>query len=321
MTLSKYKSQLASFVVSKRNKFKQWYRDHIDESKGHKIFEESPPVLDDVQKKIVQDLSKFGIATVHVNDLFPDNKWWEYLSNDVKKFVQSEDVQEYINRFKNKETAGGFAPDHYAKKYLYRKYNVDRKNEQIKNSDTFLNFGIEERMLDIVAEYLGRYPKLRMIDLWYNIAVGEDAPTHSQNWHRDGEDTELVKVFLYFNDIDENAGPFTYVPDSHLKGQYGDLWPGDTVLKHMYGGVYPDTKELEEKFSKEEMKVCTGKAGTLIFCDTYGLHKGGHCKTKDRILGNWVYTTPSSFCENVTSYEKPTDMSKLSEKQKFALSF
>ena len=176
-------------------------------------------------------------------------------------------------------------------------------------------------MLDIVSAYLGRYPKLRMIDLWYNIAVGDEAPTHSQNWHRDGEDTELVKVFLYFNNIDLNAGPFTYVPDSHLKGKYGDLWPGETVLKHIYGGVYPDVKELEEKFKQDDRKVCTGSAGTLIFCDTYGLHRGGHCKTTDRILGNWVYTTPSSFCENVTPYERPEDISSLKEKQKFALSF
>lgn len=320
MALSKYKSQLASFVVSKRDKLKQWYRDHIDESKGHKLYEENPPVLDDVQKKVVDDLNQYGIAIVDINELFPDKIWWSKLSEDSAKFVGSGEIQEYIHRFKNKESIKGFATEHYAKKYLYRKYNIDRKNKEISCNDEFLKFGIEERMLNTIAGYLGRYPKLRMIDLWYNIAVGEESPTHSQNWHRDGEDTELVKVFLYFNDIDENAGPFTYVPNSHLKGKYGDLWPAETVLKHIYGGVYPDTKELEEKFNKEEMKVCTGKAGTLIFCDTYGLHKGGHCKTTDRILGNWVYTTPSSFCENVTPYQKPLDNS-LSEKQKFALSF
>ena len=321
MGIAKYKSQLASFVVSKHHKMKQWYRDHIDENKGHKLYEEIPPVLDNVQKKIVDDLNKFGIAIVPLNDLFPDGKWWEKLSEETRKFVESGEVSEYVKRFKNKESTEGFATDHYAKKYLYRKYNVDRKNEMIVFDDPYLQFGLDQKMLDTVAGYLGRYSKLRMIDLWYNIAVGEEAPTHSQNWHRDGEDTELVKVFLYFNDIDENAGPFTYVPDSHLKGTYGDLWPGDTILKHVYGGSYPDTKDLEEKFKNEQIKVCTAKAGTLIFCDTYGLHRGGHCKTTDRILGNWVYTTPSSFCENVTPYEKPSNISSLSEKQKFALSF
>lgn len=321
MSISKYKSQLANIVVSKKEKFKQWYRDHIDESKGHKLYETHTPVLDDVQKRIVNDLNKEGIAIVNINELFSDGKWWELLKGEADNFVNSNDLQEYVKRFKNKESAEGFAADHYAKKYLYRKYNIDRKNETIDVRDIFLQFGIEEKMLDIVAAYFGRYGKVRMIDLWYNIAIGEQAPTQSQNWHRDGEDTELVKVFLYFNDIDENAGPFTYVPNSHLKGKYGDLWPGDTILKHVYGGVYPDTKELEEKFKKEQMKVCTGSAGSLIFCDTYGLHKGGYCKTTDRILGNWVFTTPSSFCENVTPYSKPNDLSGFSDKQKFALSF
>jgi hypothetical protein len=321
MSILKYKSQLANLVVSKREKFKQWYRDHIDESKGHKLYEMQPPELDDIQKRIVNDLNNEGISIVNINELFPDGKWWTSLKKTTDSFIGSDDLQEYVKRFKNKESTEGFATDHYAKKYLYRKYNVDRKHEVIDIDDVFLQFGIEERMLDTVAGYLGRYPKLRMIDLWYNIAVGELAPTHSQKWHRDGEDTELVKVFLYFNDIDENAGPFTYVPNSHLKGKYGELWPGDTILKHVYGGVYPDTKELEKKFNKEQMKVCTGQTGSLIFCDTYGLHKGGHCKTKDRILGNWVYTTPSSFCENVTPYQKPTESIKITEKQKFALSF
>lgn len=321
MSITTYKSKLASFIVSKQNKLKQWYRDHIDENRSHKLFETNSPKLNEVQKKIIHELDLYGISTVNIMDLMPDGVWWEKLKQYEEQFVGSNEVQDYISKFKNKESTKGFATDHYAKKYMYRKYNVDRKNEQISIDDVFLRFGIDEIMVDTIAGYLGRYPKLRMIDLWYNVSVGEEAPTHSQNWHRDGEDTELVKVFLYFNDIDENSGPFTYVPDSHLKGKYGNLWPGETILNHVYGGVYPDTAELEKKFNEEQIKVCTGKAGTLIFCDTYGLHKGGHCKTNDRILGNWVYTTPSSFCENVTEYKKTTNFATLSEKQKYVLSF
>lgn len=71
MGIGKYKSQLASFVVSKHHKMKQWYRDHIDENKGHKLYEEIPPVLDTAQQKVVEDLNKFGISIVSLNELFP----------------------------------------------------------------------------------------------------------------------------------------------------------------------------------------------------------------------------------------------------------
>ena len=145
MSITTYKSKLASFIVSKQNKLKQWYRDHVDESKGHKLYEANAPVLDDIQKKIVEDLHEKGISIVNINDLFPDGKWWASLKQEADNFVNGDTLQEYVKRFKNKESTKGFATDHYSKKYLYRKYNVDRKHEEIDTNDVFLRFGVEQR--------------------------------------------------------------------------------------------------------------------------------------------------------------------------------
>ena len=316
----KLKSKVANFVHYKKEKLKQWKRENLDEKNSEKIYKENPPKLSTVQENIISDLKADGISIVQFTDLFSKEEW-ERLRSIAFEFKNSDEIKDYIQRFKDNKSTEGFATDFYAKKYLYRKYNIDRKKEIIEYEDDFLKFGIQEKLLDIAAGYFGRYGKLRMIDLRYNLSVGEAIPTLSQNWHRDGEDSQLIKVFLYFNDVDEETGPFVYVPKSHLLGEYGDLWPGEVVKSHTYGGYYPDENEFNEKFNPESVRVCTGKAGTMIFCDTYGLHKGGYCKTKDRLLGNWVYTTPSSFCENVTRYNAPKDLSVLSEKQKFALSF
>ena len=314
------KSKVANFVHYRKEKIKQWKRENLDEKRSEKIYEEYSPKLGKVQEKIITDLTVDGISIIQFTDLFSKEEW-EKLRSVAFEFKNSDEVKNYIQKFKDNKSTEGFATDFYAKKYIYRKYNIDRKNETIDYNDDFLKFGIQEKLLDIAGGYFGRYGKLRMIDLWYNISVGEAAPMLSQNWHRDGEDSQLIKVFLYFNDVYEETGPFIYVPKSHLQGEYGELWPGEVVKSHTYGGNYPDEKEFNKKFNPEYVKVCTGEAGTMIFCDTYGLHKGGYCKTKDRLLGNWVYTTPSSFCENVTRYIPPNDLSVLSEKQKFALSF
>lgn len=315
----KLRYAITNFAAGKQEKVKQWYRSNIEQSKGVKLFVDNPVQLNDVQTKIVQNLNETGISIINIKELYPDEAWWLKLSAEAGKFTKSNEVQDYIRRFKNNEDTKGSASDYYAKKYLYRKYNVDRKKEVIKFDDLFLQFGLEERVLDTVAGYLRTYCKLRMIDLWYNISRGQEQPVLSQKWHRDGEDVSLVKIFLYFNDVDNENGPFVYVSGSHQKGKYGKLWPPKTIIEQKYGGVYPELEEIDTQISNNDIVTCTGKAGTMIFCDTYGLHRGGHCISGDRIAGNWVYTTPASFCGNVTRYEKP-DLN-LPDKQKFALSF
>ena len=43
---------------------------------------------------------------------------------------------------------------------------------------------------------------------------------HSQRWHRDFDDSHLLKVFLYLVDVDEQTGPFEFVAGS-ARGRYG----------------------------------------------------------------------------------------------------
>jgi hypothetical protein len=100
----------------------------------------------------------------------------------------------------------------------------------------------------------------------------------SQRWHRDPEDEHVVKVFVYFSDVDEEAGPFEYVRGSTAGGRYGHLWPwGD-------GPRYPPADELEASVAAEDRLAVTGSAGTVILCDTGGFHRGGFARTKPRIL-------------------------------------
>ncbi len=100
----------------------------------------------------------------------------------------------------------------------------------------------------------------------------------SQRWHRDAEDEHVVKVFVYFSDVDEEAGPFEYVRSSSAGARHGELWSWSAGLR------YPPPEEFEATVPVPDRLTMTGPAGTMIICDTGGFHRGGFARTKPRIV-------------------------------------
>jgi hypothetical protein len=151
-------------------------------------------------------------------------------------------------------------------------------------------------MLDVVNAYRGLWTKLLSVDNVYTVPFpGSEERVGSQNWHRDPEDLHVVKVFLYFSDVDHEAGPFEYVQGSAEGGRYGDAWPW-----RVRGGTYPPTGELEKLVSPSDRVTAEGRAGTIIFCDTSGWHRGGFAKSKPRTLSIHTYVSPASVAAQRT---------------------
>lgn len=134
----------------------------------------------------------------------------------------------------------------------------------------------------IVAAVLGpcRYISA---DLWYAIPnASQHERTWSQNWHRDPEADEVIKVMLYFREVDEEAGPFEYIAGSHRN--FYDVCP---ARKYLPAGV---------TITGELLRVMC-KAGTLAFANTSGLHRGGYTKSKPRLSCVWTYVPEASDCK------------------------
>lgn len=112
------------------------------------------------------------------------------------------------------------------------------------------------------------------------------APMGSQRWYRDPGMKRMVKVFIYLTSVDEESGPFTYVLGSHAGGRWRRLFPQKQFGLH---GIYPREGAVDRVLPKSDIKVCTGSAGTVIFCDTIGMHKGGYSLSKARIMYTSVY--------------------------------
>jgi hypothetical protein len=119
-----------------------------------------------------------------------------------------------------------------------------------------------------LSRYLGNNYKCVNHSLWWTFG-GKNNPQEAENFHRDIDNLSWLKVFIYLTDVDENTGPHAFIPKSHRS-----------------------TKKLTfQRFSDDEAESIfgrpvyhTGRRGTMIIEDTFGLHKGQFIKNEGKRL-------------------------------------
>jgi len=256
------------------------------------------------------ELRSTGISIVPFAELVDDDDLWSQLKADMDEFIAgAEHELEHGDGAKRK------------KDFLIRKYPRGKKKLPIEpailaSDGAWLRYAAGDALLGIVNAYRGAQVKLVDFDQWYTVPVGDDAErVASQEWHRDPEDQHVVKVFLYFSEVDEDAGPFEYVQHSAEGFEYGSLWPWGESER------YPPTEELEAAIPASEQVRATGPVGTLVICDTSGFHRGGYARTKPRILSTHTYVNKKITAERPERRKFTVDWrdGELSEASRFAL--
>ena len=220
-----------------------------------------------------------GIALVPFQDLFGDEQLWEALRADIAGFARH--TEDNLAELQAKQKK---------KSYLIRRFL--KSGTPFGLDDRWLRLGLSSRLLDIVNSYRGELTWMIDVDNWYTIPdPGAEDRIASQRWHRDPWDNHIVKVFTYFSDVDEEAGPFEYLRGSPGGGRNAHLWPweGDEVFEAH--GLYPPQDEFESKAPAEDVLTATGPAGTMVFADTSGFHRGGWTRSKPRILSYCSYVS------------------------------
>jgi hypothetical protein len=151
-----------------------------------------------------------------------------------------------------------------------------------------LKVALDTKLLEIVASYLGLWPSLYSIGAWLNYPIGEP-PMSSQLWHRDPEDLKIIKVFIYLVDVDQERGPFCYIPGTQSFGKRANLVP---VHKD---SVRITDEEMASAIGPENWIHCMGPVGTMILADTVGFHRGGYVRHGNRVLITFTYTSGIPF--------------------------
>ena len=173
-------------------------------------------------------------------------------------------------------------------------------------SNPILRGALHPRILEVVNGFYGLYARLVSANIVQTRidASPERRRRSSEGWHRDPEDTPVLKCFIYLNDVLEiGHGPFQYIPASRPGGKYEHL------LSRFGRGVYdktyktrPDWDLVEREVAPEDVVTMLGRAGTMFFCNTSGFHRGGYCLTQDRYMCAYVYQRPGS---QFPSYMRP----------------
>src|SRR6476619_3715690 len=268
-------------------------------------FGEAPPQLDELQQGILADVRQHGYSLRSFADLFPDGDRWSAVEEQRDGFVTSTEAE---------LAAGG---EHVrvrpGKEFVVR---LQSYGVELGPDDPWFGVVSSHRLLDIANAYVEMWSKLEYVDVWYSVPQPAAAERiSSQRWHRDYNDKHLLKVFLYLVDVDESMGPFQFVAGSQPGGPYEDAWGWQPLGQH-----YPTEEGLEYRIPSQAVQTFTGPAGTLLFCNTAGFHRGGFSTTKPRVLATGTYSSPASLAAlTERSYTYVGAQDELDAQTRFAL--
>lgn len=221
----------------------------------------------------LKNLRNFGISCINLSEI---------ISKDLLK-----ETSEYI--FKLREYNSKTYKKAYLKNYLGGNY--DDCSIQIYDwNNPIIQIAFNPFILNLVKSYLKQDCRLIDINLAETVKSEELSRVNSQRWHRDPAVRGLIKVFIYFSDVAEDNGPFEYIKKTHNKLKIKPSL-GPVTTKRFGGSFYPNQDKINTliKSNLLEPKTFTGKSYEMIIADTTGLHRGGYCKKKSRIMLTLVY--------------------------------
>jgi Phytanoyl-CoA dioxygenase (PhyH) len=270
------------------------------------LFTLEPPELDEVQRRVVADVEQQGYSLLSFGELFPDGEHWRRIEAMRDEFVAATEA--------DLAKGGEHVRVREGKEFVVRLHSY---GAELELDDPWFAVCASRRMLDVANAYLRMWSKLEYVDVWYSVPQPKEASrVSSQLWHRDYNDKHLLKAFLYLVDVDEEMGPFQYIPGSQPGGPYADAWPWKPL-----GQNYPSEGELEQRIPASAVKAFVGPQALLVFCNTSGFHRGGFSTTAPRVLATATYSSPASLASlTERSYDFAGSLDALDPVTRFALS-
>jgi hypothetical protein len=266
--------------------------------------ESCPARLDTTQQSTLEGLQRDGVYRTSVAELLPGSAVdMLRVRADAETLLQRPATREQIVSRRSREGV---------KWYVVRAFGY---RPRLPVPASFVELLLNDRVLAVANAYLGVTSRLKYLDVWHNFPVAEsDPPIDSELWHRDNEDRNLVKLFVYLSDVDDTAGPLTYIRGSQPGGPHGALFPSDPP-----SGSYPPKRELEQLIPESSLARCTGDAGTMVWFDACGLHRGGRATARARTLLVATYASDAALDLLKDRLADPAQYETLSPAARYAI--
>jgi hypothetical protein len=303
-----------------------WYISRNPQSQ--KRFVKHCPTLTVAQRELVQSLTTKGVAAASFGEAGIEFGAWSALRERIDEFTRlsADRITAATASYSDKLDLGSLEHNRERFRRFFRDKSEAKLDDYIlkmnpensvhSSSHPLLTIGLSAPVLRIVSSYMNLWPKLIYTDAWYSIPMDPGKRIGSQQWHRDPEDKQMVKVYLYFSEIDESAGAMEYILGTSNTRRGHGMKIGE--WKAAGANLYPSTELVEQGFSAAQHFYCSGGPGTLLFCDTTGLHRGGISRSRPRVVATWTFVTPASRYQRRFTV-RPVEGKRLTEEARFAL--
>lgn len=230
------------------------------------------------KEKILNDLRRDGFSLIHIDKIQNIRNSFQKVKEFMEGLTRKEEIVHRAELLKS----GNPVRDR-TKYFEFQNQQLLGEGISLDNSP-ILQFYLQDLFLDIAEEYLETEEvRIRNCLAFYH-PENPFPPANSQNWHRDTEDTKILKAFLYCNDVSEDNGSLWYVKNSKHGSKNDHIWPNVGKAKHGYLDL-----ESTMKIPYNDIMKLEGKSGTICFFDANGFHKGGSVRKGHRISTHCCY--------------------------------
>jgi hypothetical protein len=266
-------------VAARRNEFAWRYMLNLLPTVEYTM---AKPRLDGERLRVTDELNRNGIAITSAERLFGNAQAFGDLSQAVDELLamRAGDIERTRAMALQNSRSG-------QKPFLM---SMLGDHPRLDSASAYGRFALSPEITAVAQAYFGMRVALRYYNVWCNFVTREPA-RQSQLWHRDPEDRYILKVFVCMTEVNEGNGPFTYAPGTHPKGAVTQ----EPEFLHKDGKTpRSNDDQIHRLVPRDRWVRGVGPAGTVIFADTRGLHKGGLAQERDRLLYTAEFTSPNA---------------------------
>lgn len=252
-------------------------------------YQRSRPALGNEAKRVLNDLNTVGAATTTLEELTGDANLLSRLQEHAEQLkpAKSAEIATKAARLSDDEVLSNGRTD---KEFLVT--FLDTHRPAITPDGVLANAMLNSQVKGIADTYFGMRTQVADVNIWLNLP-GNLPPAASQLWHRDlKQDHFIFKMFIYLEDVLPGSGPFGYLKSTHVKGANRSFSPPVT----WDGFNWRATDEhVESLLGEDQILSFPAPAGTVLFADTTGWHRGGRATDQTRLVVQTNFCSRSAF--------------------------
>ena len=253
-------------------------------------------ILWSTKKRDFINLSKKNVVVITDNETFKDLS--KKISNEINLLIEKGKKKILSAEYKKKLT-DEIDPYSSDAEIPYRTGLYDDLSDNLKSE--IVKFASSEMMISTVAKYMGIFPILTRVQVTLNIPRQNANIRGAMYWHRDTFGFKNLEFFMAVTDIDDENGPF-YCLEKKINVNTFLIFQNlvSTTKKGERGKV--SLEEFSKHFKDNETLKLSGKSGNAIFVDSFSTyHRGGFCKSKDRVMFRLCYQSHDALYESQLS--------------------